>query len=144
MQDKLKEFIREIKDEYRQTKSVSCPAFGGELVYFNKHGFNHLFRTGKGIRSIKEQYRRMRLFPRVIPILAVSKSFYKYKKIVRTIPFGKSCKESVAHFWTFVQIIDGKKINVLVRQVNNGNKHYFSVANERVPKSAQAPQGGLS
>lgn len=139
MQGKLKEFIRKAKEEYKLIKSVSCPAFGGELVYFNKHGFNHLVRTGKGVRSIKDQYRRIYLFPRVVPILTSSKSFFEYKEMVETVSFGKSYKKSVAHFWTFVQIIDGKKVNVLVRQINDGNKHYFSVSDERIPKSAQTP-----
>jgi len=38
----MKSYKDQIKDTFKQTKEVSCPAFGGNKIYFNAKGINHL------------------------------------------------------------------------------------------------------
>ena len=125
-----REFIKQAREIYRETRPVPCPALGNELVYFNRFGLNHLTRSGKNLRSIYEQNRRIRLFEKASGIISNAKSVHEYRKLEKKIPYGESFRISTAHFWAFASNEGGRTVIVLVRQVNDGVKHYFSVMDE--------------
>lgn len=129
MTNDWRKIVTNTREKYKKLQPIACPAFGNELIYFNRNGFNHLVRAGKRARSVREQIRRVRLFERVVSILSISKSFQKYRKLERYIvdnPNGKS----TAQFWAFICKKKGNTVIVLIRQLNNGHKHFFSVMNK--------------
>jgi hypothetical protein len=46
---------------------------------------------------------------------------------------------ATAKFWSFAGTVDGKGVRVIVRQVGNGNKHFFSIF--ETGKTKQANDG---
>src|SRR3989338_432410 len=138
MQDKENQtFIDEAKRIYYQVSSTICPAFGGQVVVFNYHGFYHLmFKHGKP-RSLSDRMRRMRLFERVIPILKTAQTFSKYYSGP-----NRNNASSFIHSWTFTRFENKKRIRIIIRQIDNGNKHFFSVMDRRSSTRAQAPKRG--
>ena len=86
-----------------------------------------MIRTSKGTRTIAEQKRRMRLLVEIPAIISNGRSICKYRRLERVSPTGE---KSVAHFWSFKAKVEGKIVIVLVRQVNNGVKHFFSVMDQ--------------
>jgi hypothetical protein len=114
-----KKFIDNARETYKKIGCVSCPAFNNEGVYFNRHGFNHLVRKGKNIRLIGKQVERINLIHYAVTILKETKSFNTYKT--------DAIKGYSAHFWSFNQTIGAIEIRVIVRQLGNGRKHFFSV-----------------
>ena len=123
-------FIKKAKGRYQQIRPVFCPAFG-EFVYFDERGFNHLImKTGK-YRSRNEQKRRMGLVHKSPSILKKSKNYTKY--------YETSRENSKAYFWSFTHLEACKIIIVVVRQINAGQKHFLSIMDKKLPKSAQTP-----
>jgi hypothetical protein len=118
-----KKFIKKSYEEYKKLGHVECPAFGGEKIYFNKYGFNHLIRKGEDLRPIDEQVRRIKLIPNASIILS---KVDKIQKCTCNVVDGYP-----AFFWPFNGTIDSINIRVIVRQLgNNGRKHFYSIMNE--------------
>lgn len=115
-------FLRDARNAYRRIKSVSCPVFNYKPIYFNKHGFNHLISKQRLLRSKREQIRRVNLLPCAVILIESAHSISGYKKTV--------IDSSVGHFWILKGNIEGKNIRVIIRQLNQGNKHFFSVMDE--------------
>lgn len=118
-----KEYIAEVKQGYYKIGYITCDALFGEKIIFNKYGFDHLIWKGKKIRSIDEQAKRLRLFQEVPSILREAKQFKDYRVVTRIS--NKTRSLSTARFWSFTD--KNKKIVVIIRQTNNGSKHFFSV-----------------
>lgn len=110
------------RDEYKKVGEVECPAFPGERVVFNAKGFSHLMYQGSGkekSRPEKESLTRVSLIPRAVKLLKImplaqEESEYEVE--------GKRCK-----YWAFEAVVDDKRIKVVVRQLGNGKKHFWSV-----------------
>jgi len=119
LQEEHKEFIKKAKEEYKKIGYVKCPAFDGEKVYFNKHGFNHFVRKSGVLRMIPEQIRRLNLLNTLTNIISTSTDYQEYEKLYN--------KNPPAQFWSFVRRGDNGFVKVVVRQIGNGNKHFFSV-----------------
>jgi hypothetical protein len=114
------ELRKEAWDFYSKLEPITCPALGNERVMFSRSGFNHLLRKNGALRSRPEQVRRLRLLIHIVPLLTNPKS-----AVVCRI-------EPTATFWAFSKREGGFLITTIVRQINNGQKHFFSVMNERV------------
>lgn len=118
-----KELIKKHYEEYKKIGYVECPAFDGEKVYFNKHGFGHLIRKGKVPRTRSEQIKRINLIPNVILILR------KVNKIHKC-----TLNEIDGHpalFWPFDIFIGSVKTRIIVRQLGyHGRKHFYSVMDD--------------
>lgn len=125
------------KDFYKKIGIVLSPALGNQFVSFNNIGFNHLIRK-LSLRSRNEQKKRFLLLPKVEFIIKNPKAVVVYrreeKKILIKIKEARTLKESVVHYWTFVYFTGSKRIKVVIRQVNNGSKHFYSVMDKRVDK----------
>jgi len=114
-----REFIKSARQKYKKIGYVECPVFGGEKIYFTKHGFNHLLRKGRILRSINEQIRRLKLLQYVVKIIEGSRVFESYRKAQKL--------NSIVHFWSFKKIIAGKTIFVVICQTNNKPKTFLSI-----------------
>jgi hypothetical protein len=111
-----KKFIKKTHESYRKIGSIPCPAFNGELVYFNRNGWKHLIRKGRIPRTQDEQLERLQLISKAPLLLNTSSKYHMHTIELQ----GKS----IAHFWSFV---NKNKITIIVRQINNGPRHFFSI-----------------
>jgi hypothetical protein len=125
------------KKFYKKIGAIISPALDDQFVYFNNTGFNHLIRK-LSIRSRTEQKKRFLLLPKVESIIKNPKAIIVYrkeeKKFLSKWKESKFLKESSFHYWTFVCFTDSKKIKVVIRQINNGCKHFYSVMDKKVEK----------
>lgn len=131
--DKAKQQAKQI---YSKIGRIKCPALSDEYVLFTSAGFDHLLRKGRIPRTRNEQKRRFTLLPYVEQIVKnpTAKIVYRKTKIKENVNRHgeKILIESVAHFWTFVDKIDDCGIKVVIRQLENKNKHFFSVMGDNV------------
>ncbi len=95
---------------YKSLKPVFCPALQ-DWVHFNDHGFRHILVKNNRTRPKSDQIRRFRLLPRARKVISGAIT-YVYRQ-------GKHD----ASFWS---VTDGK-IKILIRQINTGQKHFFSI-----------------
>lgn len=130
--EKAKEKAKKI---YSRIGHVKCPALQGR-VSFSRLGFNHLIRKGRIPRTKNEQKRRFVLLPYVENIVKNPTATIQYRKEKikeKANRHGKKVLiESVAHFWTFIETIRDCTVKVVIRQLNNGNKHFFSVMGDNI------------
>ena len=125
------------KKFYKKIGAVLSPALDNQYVSFNNTGFNHLIRK-LSLRSRNEQKRRFLLLPRAESIIKNPKAIIVYRKEEKKILIKrkeiKILKESIIHYWTFVYFTDSRRIKVVIRQVNNGSKHFYSIMDKKVEK----------
>lgn len=104
------------REHYHSVGQVFCRELR-EPVYFDDAGWRHLLYRGKGRRPIGDQLRRFRLLryaPRILSASVVSSQ----RKIE---------SKEVHYFWSFTERREGREITVVIRQVNQGRKHFFSI-----------------
>lgn len=127
------------KKLYSKIGRVPSPALNNELVAFTSKGFTHVIRKGRKPRPRKEQKRRFRLLQYAEKVVKNPKAVIEYrttetKELVNR--YGEKVRvESTAQFWTFVETVDNRTIKVVVRQLNKGQKHFFSVMEGKNKKS---------
>lgn len=112
-------FLSNAKQDYKKIGYIECPAFGGEKVYFTSAGFIHLIRKDKILRPMKEQIRRLSLMKMVNDIVANNQKFSEHTLL--------NNKKPPAQFWSLVIDNNDLYVKVVIRQIGNGNKHFFSV-----------------
>ena len=109
---------------------------GDEYVLFTSAGFDHILRKGRIPRTRNEQKRRFALLPYVENIIKNPTAKIVYRKLdvkEKVNRHGeKVLIESVAHFWTFIDKVDDCGIKVVVRQLENKDKYFFSVMGDNV------------
>ena len=118
MEKEWKKYLYRKKEEYMSMGHVLCPFFHGEKICYSSPGFRHILRKEGKLRPIEEQQRRFELLPLSRIVLEKSTDYIFYYKNTKDM--------SVTHFWTFEQVIENKKVRVVVRQVNSGPKHFYS------------------
>ena len=124
------------KNIYSDIGWVRCHALGNEQVAFTRVGLNHLMRKGRKTRTKTEQKRRFVLIQFVEQIITDPNAIIEYRrydvKEVRNHHGEKVTIKSIADFWTFVAYIKDCKIKVVIRQLENAEKHFFSVMSNDV------------
>ncbi len=128
---------KKAKTIYSKIGRIQCPAFGGEHVSFTSEGFNHLMRKGRLPRTKNEQKKRFVLIPYIEQIIKNPKAVILYErretKVISNRHGEKISIQSIADFWTFVEIINGCRIKVVIRKISEkGNKHFFSVMGDKI------------
>jgi hypothetical protein len=118
-EENWRKFIKKAHIEYKKIGHVECPAFGNESIYFNKHGFSHLIRKKGKPRSPFQQLRRTRLLLYAKGILCRATTFATHSTSVED--------DVKASFWTFYETVDSIQIKIVVRQLGEGRKHFFSI-----------------
>lgn len=120
MTEEYPKFIQKVKKYYDSIGNVSCPAFSGQVINFNHYGWSHLIKKGSQRRTPKDIVRRLRLVVHARSIL-LEKSDYQEHRIIYN-----------SQFWSFHFVIKKKLIIVVIRKVNNGPLHFFSIMNKNV------------
>jgi hypothetical protein len=124
------------KGIYKSIGNIKCPALNNEYVYFSRVGLNHLVRKGRIPRTRNEQKRRFRLIPYIKKVIKNEQAVIEYRKQEKLIKINrhgqKITRESIAHFWTFKEKIKDCNIKIVIRQIDEGNKSFFSVMGDNV------------
>ncbi len=119
------------KKNYSKIGRIPSPALNDEYVAFTNKGFTHLIRKGRNPRPRSEQVRRFLLIPYAEQIIKNPKATILYRSSETKYyvnRYGqKILTTSTAHFWTFVENSDNGTIKVVIRQLNQGQKHFFSI-----------------
>jgi hypothetical protein len=106
-----------------------------EEISFNRVGFQHLVWKGGKQRSYLEQMRRFALIADVVKVIEDPSSQIIERKEVRCFQARrhgiKTVSEHTIRYWAFRGDIRGKNIRAIIRQVDNGKKHFFSVFEEK-------------
>lgn len=116
----MKKFKEQIKIIFKQTREIPCPAFGGEKIYFNAKGINHLIYKGSRSRRDKDRIKtNIRLLPRAIKLLSLSTFWQEENQYIKD--------KITFKFWAFEAVIEDRRIKVIIRQVGKGRKYFWSV-----------------
>jgi hypothetical protein len=114
--------IEQAKEKYKKIGYVICPAFDNEKIYFNHYGIKHLVFKGRIPRPKDEVSIRFQLL------------FFSYallKKVYVVDGEEKRVKgESHAYFWTIRLKVNNIAVRMILRRLNNGTIHFFSIMRE--------------
>lgn len=131
MQNNLNKIRQKAKRYYKTIASTYCPYFK-ERVVFTSEGFNHIrYRTKNKKRHIKVREIRYKLLDMAPKVISYSNTLQEYdlQNLLIRIQRNKTKKKisKKVQFFGFIAIINGWKIKVIVRQVGNGKKHFWSI-----------------
>jgi len=127
--EKIKE---DAQNFYKQIGRVRCPALNNEYVFFASEGFNHLiYKGGRSERNKAEQIMKFKLLPKAKLIIETSTTFQEYdeslKSIIRKMRKRTITDTAIVKYWGLVAIIKGFRTKVIIRQIGNGQKYFWSV-----------------
>ncbi|MBU2635157.1 hypothetical protein KJ841_01620 [Patescibacteria group bacterium] len=117
---------------YRKIGRIRCPALNNEFVHFNAEGFNHLiYKRKRSERNKNDQIMKFKLLPKAKHIIEISTTYQEYDESLTEIDrkkFKKKVRETViVNYWGFIAIIKNYRVKVIIRQIGNGQKHFWSV-----------------
>lgn len=121
----------EVEAVYKAVGEVYCP-YCQEKIAFNSKGLEHLkFKTKNHARSREDQYTRFRIFHLAPKIITASKTIQgilhtKGFELVRTHARTESVLKPVSYY-EFIAIMDYKRVRVVVKQIDDGPKYFWSV-----------------
>jgi hypothetical protein len=130
---KLAERTRATKAEYKRIKTIRCPFFGEE-IHFSDDGFKHMLYKGKFNKKKRDkstQYMRLKLFSLACRLIKETKTlqeYYSTKHFVRVR--NNKRREKVlkeVEYWAFIAIIKNRRIKVIIKQYESGDKKFWSV-----------------
>lgn len=90
-----------------------CLAFDGEVVHITREGWEHLVHLRKRTRF--ELLGRLFVLERAKKLLETATVFQDY------------CKIKNSEYWCLGAVIGEMKIRVIIRSIDGGQKHFFSV-----------------
>lgn len=117
---------------YRKIGAIRCPALKNDLVHFTAEGFNHLiYKKKRRERNKSDQVTKFKLLPQAKTIIEISTTCQEYDEGligVEKKKFKKIVHETTTvRYWGLVAIIKNFRVKVIVRQIGNGQKHFWSV-----------------
>ncbi|MBC7943461.1 hypothetical protein H7X68_03115 [Candidatus Saccharibacteria bacterium] len=117
------------KDFYGGIDTIQCPALNAK-IHFTSEGFNHLRYSKKRERPLKMQEAKLQLVPKGKKLLEKTSTIQEYcdgLEMIRRKKHKKTVKESVmVQYWGFIAIINGTRLKVVVRRVDNGKYLFWS------------------
>lgn len=116
---------------YRSLKEIYCPYFN-EKITFNAKGLEHIkFKAHRYARPRSDQYMRFKLLhfaPEVIRkshtvqgvwesrIFEVASMNSRWERVLKNVAF-----------WEFVAVLEDVRVRVIVKEVEGGSKHFWSI-----------------
>ena len=119
----IKKIIKEKEIFYYNIKNIRAVLFLNQQVFFNKSGLEHLVRKGKHLRNNRDQIRRLNLLKYVDKILQSYNGNVEYRCI--------NNNKITTHFWGITVFVEGQKIKVVIRKINNGKLTFLSIMNQK-------------
>ena len=98
-------------------QEISAPSLKCK-VSISRTGWEHVFERRRLLRKSERLFRFFAL-PKIIPLL-------QNKKIKAKYGLGRDQKNKV-EFWSFFDTVDDVRVKVVLRSINKGPKHLFSV-----------------
>ncbi len=130
-QEEFEKVRKEGETFYATIDKVNCPYFG-EIVLFNSQGIDHLlFKKLDKMRNKEDQYMRFKLLhlaPEVVKRSHLLQGILKTKKFERIRVHNRTDTKYVnVVFYEFVAIIKRNRVKVIIKQVENGEKFFWSI-----------------
>ena len=106
-------------ENYKKIGQIYCPYFH-EYVHFNNEGIHHItYRDWHSPRPKPDQYVRLKLLYLAPAIVSLSQTLQDYgTKIVNN---------KIVKYYIFTALLNTMATKVVIRQVGNGSKHFFSI-----------------
>ncbi len=116
---------------YKQIVEVYCPYFQ-EKICFNAKGLEHLkFRKKNHARPKEDQYTRFKIIslaPRIIELSRTLQGILHTKNFESIRSHGRTdTMLKVVSYYEFIAVIDEKRVRVIVKQIEDGQKYFWSV-----------------
>jgi len=130
-QEEFQKFKDSFEKDYKNIGQIKCPYFNEDIT-FNAKGLEHLkFLRKNHARITDEQIIRIRLFPLVPEILKLTRTIQgithtKHFEVVRTNQRNEIIALPVVYY-EFIAIIKDKRVRVIIKQIYNGPKFFWSV-----------------
>jgi len=136
----LMEFTEETYQKYKSDAEalyskfypIKCQAIGGKYVNFPSNSFNHiLYKKGGVGRPKKEQIMRflcLDLAPKIVSITTTTQE--REETLLETTQKVRKKKVKICKsvkYWGFIAIMHNKKVKVIIRQVGDGQIHFWSI-----------------
>lgn len=115
----MRDEIKKYKEEYYSIECVICPALNNKIVFINSYGFKHLIRKGRIPRSKKEKQKRLYLIVYIRSVLQKGTLVEIREEYMGNIKMNT--------FWCIEYLIDTKIIRVILRRIQKGKIHFFSI-----------------
>jgi hypothetical protein len=116
---------------YSSVGHVKCAALNDAMVHFTSEGFNHLRYSKKKARSKVDQAAKFKLVKRAVMLLQKTTTIQEYSERQEEIHkkrHKKLSKEwSVVGYWGFIAIINGVRLKVVVKRIDNSKYLFWSV-----------------
>lgn len=130
-EDDFVEVKRKAEELYQTFGEVPCPYFK-EKIAFNAKGIRHLkFKTDQQARPQTDQYARLKLVHLAPEVLKSSHTLQGVWEIRRfEMQKMNSRWERVMKnvtLYEFIAVLEGVRVKVIVKQVQGGEKHFFSI-----------------
>lgn len=117
---------------YKNIGKIYCPAFNNEPVFFTSEGFNHLiYKSERKERNKEVQIMKFKLLPKAKELIQISTTYQEFdeslKEVIRKRNKKLTKETAIAKYWGLIAIIHNTRIKVIIRQIGNGQKHFWSV-----------------
>ncbi len=116
---------------YNTVGEIRCPHFG-EKVAFNAAGLKHLrFKSDMVARPRPEQYARLKLLtlaPQVLSLSRTVQGIWKTNHFERIRAHNRT--DTIlkpVSYYEFIAILDNVRVKVIVKQIESGQKFFWSV-----------------
>lgn len=118
------------KQFYDTIGAIYCTALNAK-VHFTSEGFNHLRYSKKTERTLDAQEAKLKLVPQGKILIETTTTIQEYCDGLEMIcrkKYKKMVTESLmVQYWGFIGIINGVRLKVVVRRVDNGRYMFWSV-----------------
>ncbi len=116
---------------YHSLAELYCP-YLKEKIFFNAKGWDHIrFKNRTRSRSPHDQYVRFKLLPLAIWVISNSHTLQGLcsTKAFESVNINSRRDNLLKQvtFWEFMAVLDEVRIKVVIKQVEGGEKHFFSV-----------------
>lgn len=116
---------------YKTLGKVYCP-YSKEEVSFNAKGLEHLkFKQKNFARSLSDQYIRFKILKLAPEILKLTKTIQgvSEQKVFELVRSNQRNEHKMvnAMYYEFVAILDRTRVRVVVKQVGNAPKYFWSI-----------------
>ena len=130
-QERLDKTKKEAEEFYKSIGDVHCP-YLKERVAFNAKGLDHIkFKEWNKARSIVDQYMRLRLLrlaPDIVRNSNTLQEFFETNRFERQKINSRWEQRMIrVKYYGFVAIINRSRIKVIVKEIEGGNKFFWSI-----------------
>ena len=116
---------------YKDIGSIRCPYFE-EDISFNAKGLEHLkFKRKNHARLVDDQFIRLRLLHLAPKILKLSRTVQgvSNRSVIELLRINNRNEHKMvnAKYFEFVAVLDGVRTRVVVKQIENSPKYFWSI-----------------